>query len=101
MKEVSHVDLADSLLDSIPAAKMDVWVRSTHTDERYPFFRPFEISEDGELAYVPNKRGIAYVSLMKPGMPKKFVSFEISNPEIASKFKKLTALNAHCYRIPR
>lgn len=38
---------------------------------------------------------------MKPGMPKKFVSFEISNPETASKFKKLTALNAHCYRIPR
>lgn len=56
MKEISHADLADSLLDSVPPSKMDAWVRSTHTDERYPFFRPFEISEDGELAYVPNKR---------------------------------------------
>lgn len=101
MREISHSDLGETLLDSTPASKLDAWVRSTHTDERYPFYRPFEMSEDGELAYVPNKRGVTYLSVMKPGIPKKFVSFELCDKEMAAKFKRLNALNAHCYRIPR
>lgn len=99
LEKAFHTDLADSKLGEIPEKNLDSWVRSTHSDERYPLFRPFEISENGAFAYVPNKRGITYVSTSGPTSPKRFLSFELSGMEVAGKLSKLRAINAHCYRI--
>lgn len=98
MDKAFHADIGENRLDEFHGKALDRWVRSTHSDPKYPFFRPFEISEDGEFAYVPNKRGVTYLSMSDPHYQKRFVSFDLCGGEMAEKFRTLNALNAHCYR---
>lgn len=101
MKEAFHLDLAGNRLLEYRGKALDAWVRSTHTDPNYRFFRPFEISENGATAYVPHRQGAYYVDLLNPGAPAKSWNFSATNPEIRSELERLRVVNAHAYAIPK
>lgn len=77
MEEVFHTDLATKGVSDCPIGHdVPKWMRSTHTDGRYLYFRPFEVSSDGRTAFVPNRYGFRYVDLTDSKIPQKSFGFE-------------------------
>ncbi len=104
MQEAFHIDLARNDIDSVPIEDVPGWVRKTHSGSGYPYFRPFEISENGNAAYVPFKNGAVHVQLTAPSPEKKEIRYgnseNSSTTDFDEKFKQLTSISAHCYKIP-
>lgn len=100
MRKAFHVDLAENRLHDFAFMRPGDFVRSTHADERYRFFRPFEISKNGRTAYVPHRTGALHVSLVGPSAPVRLWNYSSIGGKTAEILDRLRVLNAHCYSIP-